>query len=85
MFSMLFCGQQITCDTPPLDEGPGGSGAMTWTALSEQYNRYADPYTGSRKLFPYANPYPSYLCQLVALEVTNLSHTHTVLFPICYF
>jgi len=76
---------EITCDTPPLDEEPispyadaekhpgtgDGSGAMTWTALSEQYTRYPDPMHRSRKLFPEAHHYPLYLSQLVAVEVSN--------------
>ena len=70
---------EIACESPPLDEDEttDGSGAMTWTALSEQYTRYSDPShprklgVESRKLFPSAHYYPLYLSQLVAVEVAK--------------
>jgi hypothetical protein len=74
----------IVCPTPRLDEGL--SGGMSWTALSEQFNRYRDPkYQNTvfrdtedpTALFPGAYFYPLYLSRLVTVEVSNNNQDFT--------
>ena len=74
----------IVCPSPQLDEGL--SGGMTWTALSEQFNRVRDPKyqntifgEGQRAeaLFPGAYFYPLYLSRLVTVEISNNNQDFT--------
>jgi len=65
---------EVVCNTPPL---PQSSGGMTWTALSEQRNRFPDPLHGSVYLFPSAHFYPLYQSRLVTVEVSNNNQDFT--------
>jgi hypothetical protein len=76
----------IICPTPPLLDENGDDGVMIYTALTEQFNRYPDPYvisnyhvTGktSSALFPEAHFYPLYLGRLVTVEVSNNNQDYT--------
>ena len=70
--------RRIICPTPPYNVDDNGP--MRATALSEQYNRYRDPYnkdlvstrlTNTRRLFPGAHYYPMYISRLVEVDISN--------------
>lgn len=70
----------IICPSPQLDIG--ASGGLTLTALSEQRNKYPDPfwlstYGNTTKLFPDAISYPLYSSRLVTVEVSNNNQDFT--------
>jgi hypothetical protein len=74
----------IICPSPRLDDTL--SGGMSWTALSEQFNRDQDPKYNSmtfsvsdrpERLFPGAYFYPLYLSRLVTVEISNNNQDFT--------
>ena len=70
----------IICPSPQLDISI--SGELTLTALSEQRNRYPDPYwaklfPNDNRLFPTAISYPLYASRLVTVEISNNNQDFT--------
>ncbi len=64
--------QEIVCISPSMP-----SSDLEWSALPEQYQRYANPLHGHTQLFPDSHPYPLYLQRLVGIEVTANGHDFT--------
>jgi hypothetical protein len=85
VLGIFVSSNNIICPSPVLDASR--SGGMKYSALSEQFNRYPDPYviasnhiTSGRSalaLFPSAHYYPLYLSRLVTVEVSNNNQDFT--------